>query len=548
MRFPVTRLLAAACGALLTTSAFAMPNPNLQITEVMYNTISNPETVYGEWLEIRNTSASPIDLDGYYIQRVGNTVQPGFTPTIRSAVAANTIIPANGVAVVYDGFVSTGSSFNYNDATFRSIWGLPESTTVIAGDFFPSLNNTAANYGIWPTVAAAVSDGTEATPGSGTFTINSVANAATNVDYGVASPWPVSTNAVSIQWNGTGDRTVGSNWYLSQSGVNGATTNTLLSSSPGLDIATPGTVPTSAGTIPTKIVISEIMYNPASDDTAWEWIEVYNNTGATIDFGATPYYLDDDEGNRIGQDTPNSITSAPNINSGSIPQGGVGVLFNDEELDVAQMQATWGAGINFIPVNKFNEGSTGVFANGGDMVALWANKVNYELDQPAGTGTVTPTNAATSLIYANNTGGWPDDTGAASIFLTDLSLDQTVGANWVNSSGTNSLLTIIHPGGDIGSPGNFTPFTPVLGINGDYNDDGTVDAADYTTWRDAGPTDILPNDATPGSVAQSDYDVWVTNFGMSESAAVASAAAVPEPATLLLALPLVGLAALRRRK
>jgi hypothetical protein len=36
---------------------------------------------------------------------------------------------------------------------------------------------------------------------------------------------------------------------------------------------------------------------------------------------------------------------------------------------------------------------------------------------------------------------------------------------------------------------------------GDYNDNGTVDAADYVTWRNAGATD------------QSDYDAWRTNFG-----------------------------------
>ena len=50
---------------------------------------------------------------------------------------------------------------------------------------------------------------------------------------------------------------------------------------------------------------------------------------------------------------------------------------------------------------------------------------------------------------------------------------------------------------------------------GDYNANGTVDAADYTVWRDKlGSSTTLPNDSTPGTVVQADYDVWKSNFGM----------------------------------
>ena len=39
------------------------------------------------------------------------------------------------------------------------------------------------------------------------------------------------------------------------------------------------------------------------------------------------------------------------------------------------------------------------------------------------------------------------------------------------------------------------------GLSGDYNNDGTVNAADYTVWRNnLGATTVLPNDATPGTV------------------------------------------------
>ena len=88
-------------------------------------------------------------------------------------------------------------------------------------------------------------------------------------------------------------------------------------------------------------------------------------------------------------------------------------------------------------------------------------------------------------------------------------------------------------------------------LPGDYNQDGIVDAADYTVWRDhLGSAAVLPNDATPGVVDASDYAVWKTNFGNSySSASFAATANVPEPSTLLLVGIAVSLALnLRRQK
>jgi hypothetical protein len=78
-----------------------------------------------------------------------------------------------------------------------------------------------------------------------------------------------------------------------------------------------------------------------------------------------------------------------------------------------------------------------------------------------------------------------------------------------------------------------------LGVPGDYNGDGAVDAADYTVWRDnLGASISLPNEVvTPGAVTPEDYDEWVLRFGDSAlggSAASLSSAAVPEPNTLLI--------------
>ncbi|MEX2169584.1 MAG: autotransporter-associated beta strand repeat-containing protein [Pirellulales bacterium] len=56
---------------------------------------------------------------------------------------------------------------------------------------------------------------------------------------------------------------------------------------------------------------------------------------------------------------------------------------------------------------------------------------------------------------------------------------------------------------------------------GDYNQNGIVDAADYTVWRDTGGT-------------PTEYDTWQANFGATLGSSANEAAAVPEPASLVL--------------
>jgi hypothetical protein len=87
------------------------------------------------------------------------------------------------------------------------------------------------------------------------------------------------------------------------------------------------------------------------------------------------------------------------------------------------------------------------------------------------------------------------------------------------------------------------------GIDGDYNADGSVDAADYSLWRKHVGTNFqLPNDTTPLDVGPDDYGVWRANFDaiVGNSARVAS---VPEPsANLLLVLAGWALLAVRHRQ
>ncbi|MCA9188253.1 MAG: hypothetical protein KDA99_21645 [Planctomycetales bacterium] len=77
---------------------------------------------------------------------------------------------------------------------------------------------------------------------------------------------------------------------------------------------------------------------------------------------------------------------------------------------------------------------------------------------------------------------------------------------------------------------------------GDYNLNGSVDAADYTVWKDGfGSTADLDADGNgDGTVDAADYTVWKDHFG--ESVADAAVHVVPEPGWmgwLLLAVPLL---------
>lgn len=74
---------------------------------------------------------------------------------------------------------------------------------------------------------------------------------------------------------------------------------------------------------------------------------------------------------------------------------------------------------------------------------------------------------------------------------------------------------------------------PVVGVPGDFNNDGVVDAADYVLWRKGG---ALANEvSTPGVTDAQDYLDWRARFGnTSGSGSSLHGASVPEPATFVL--------------
>ena len=124
--------------------------------------------------------------------------------------------------------------------------------------------------------------------------------------------------------------------------------------------------------------------------------------------------------------------------------------------------------------------------------------------------------------------------------LDRVNLDSDAAGNIYVTNNITERLQVFSPGGSFtaitGSDGTFSleAFEPPT-LLGDYNGDGSVNAADYTVWRDGGS----PDDTQAG------YDLWAAHFG--ETAGSGSGAAVPEPATVWLLLAIMGLLAGGRR-
>ncbi len=171
------------------------------------------------------------------------------------------------------------------------------------------------------------------------------------------------------------------------------------------------------------------------------------------------------------------------------------------------------------------------------------------------------TNAIADSAYLYLTGGGAEGIADRGYITLPAGYNDTVGGLMVG--GINGVGGTVLSSGVYGStasgaanPGLANPdeyfagagtitVAPV-GVPGDYNNNGVVDAADYVLWR-KGAT--LANDFTPGNQA-SDYDFWRSRLGATTNPGSGSGlktTAIPEPATIMLAGCLASLLTLSRR-
>jgi hypothetical protein len=147
-----------------------------------------------------------------------------------------------------------------------------------------------------------------------------------------------------------------------------------------------------------------------------------------------------------------------------------------------------------------------------------------------------------SLIYDPNDPAYTSALGSAFGIGRVVSFGEDNSGNLyvVDFGGTRGDSSF---GNDYPNAGKGQIFMLVPFLPGDYNNNGVVDAADYTVWRDHfGTSYQLPNEVpgtTPGSVTIDDYSAWKARFGNSLSGRGASAPTpASEPASMMMLLML----------
>lgn len=142
------------------------------------------------------------------------------------------------------------------------------------------------------------------------------------------------------------------------------------------------------------------------------------------------------------------------------------------------------------------------------------------------------------------------------IFLDEINDIREPHFAWIRVSINNAAGTFVVHDWAYESDAETPIVTGDRGAAGDFNDDGSVDAVDYTVWRNnLGTNHILAghgdeNGDSLNLVDMDDYTLWKANYGWVAPAEIGAGgvAPVPEPGALgLLAAGSFGLSTLRRR-
>lgn len=184
------------------------------------------------------------------------------------------------------------------------------------------------------------------------------------------------------------------------------------------------------------------------------------------------------------------------------------------------------------------------------------NLVGYSIESNA--GSLQPGSSDWSSLDDQNVGGaniWVEaapTSNALSEIISSATASLTLGPGqsyllgslFDNVSGDKDLtLEFALAGETTGRQGIVVYDTIAAGVPGDYNNDGSVNAADYTVYRDnlglSAAALSNRNPANTGVVNAADYTFWKNNYG-STSAAVSLAVSIPEPTAVALAVSLFG--------
>jgi hypothetical protein len=183
------------------------------------------------------------------------------------------------------------------------------------------------------------------------------------------------------------------------------------------------------------------------------------------------------------------------------------------------------------------------FGDGGNSVPSaneWDIIQEFDLsDDPSGWYRLgidyNPTTGAVVAKFGNETINFTTDTGRFGNFYVGY-------REGITGSPSSSGRFPLH------NPPIYDLYVAATPVAGDYNGDGSVTSADYMTWKNAFGTNVTPGSGADGNgngvVDAADYTFWRDRF----TGSGAAAAAVPEPAAILLAACGLALLPSRRRR
>jgi hypothetical protein len=296
--------------------------------------------------------------------------------------------------------------------------------------------------------------------------------------------------------------------------------------------------------------------------------------------------------------TPSTISLGSTLTFQSTNAVGGKTIVNDTMSGVGGLTVQNGAVVHLNSTNNSYAGTTTVSGTGSPKLLINGSKTGGGTVSVSSTGTLGGAGSIAGAITNNGTLAPGNDGlgtftatggvtfGAGSRLAIDLSntaadklavtgnlnlstptdfLDvggSGSGTSWIIASYTGTLtgtFNTVTPGYSVnygtGSNSQITLSIVPTGINGDFNNDGHVNTADYTIWRlKNGTTNALYNDNGLGApVGPAHLALWKSNYANppagGDGLGLADTSAVPEPATMMLAfVMLAALAGTRVRR
>ncbi|MEI8213159.1 MAG: Ig-like domain-containing protein, partial [Planctomycetota bacterium] len=258
------------------------------------------------------------------------------------------------------------------------------------------------------------------------------------------------------------------------------------------------------------VIISEIMYDPAGAEQRTEWVEIYNRGTTVADLSG--WVLDDEDKQDWGA-IANGMTLDP---------GQVAVLYNSfYGLNTDLLFRTqWSVPATSKVIGVFwsteddgsNKSRGGLFNNPGA-----GNEVLSFRDASGA--------ALNTVPLAEDGTAWPVYSNGSSVYLVDVTKDNTVGTNWksarVSTDGGIRSLGPDFSTSDIGSPGwILQDASPVIGVT-----NAAVTGAEGTTitnsgtWSDPNVTDVVTLTANVGTVVKNADGTWSWSIAAADNVA-----------------------------